>query len=484
MPSLPPPRHISTLPSFREYRELWLDSRERVMSWSDPTVTHYPRAIAATWQTSVAQLTEVARRLLEQLAWLAPEPVPEFLLKVPIPPPSRRHKFLGFNFALWKARPQHIDHQALQELIAYSLATRHAVESQFSLHRLVQDVTRRSLGRETHRLRLGEALRWINAACVGAPDEFRNSPRLDPLVPHARAVIGYAEDSGIVEPTVTLMTRLGVLLLTKGLYSDAEALHRRVLVIGENSLGPDHPEMVFALNNLGLSMHATNRLAEAEPLLRRALAITEIKLGPKHPRVGVHLNNLALLLRDDGRPAEAESLMRRALAIDENSFGPDYPRVAAYLNNLGQLLRLTNRIAESEPLLRRALAIEEKNFGPAHPNTAARMLYLGELLRANAQLVEAEPLLRRSLAIEEESFGPDHPEVAICLTSLGQLLRDTNRLREAEPLLRRAATIFADFEKKTGHRHPNHDTAERSYLPVLDPSGKPGSEAGRCRRRP
>lgn len=65
--------------SFSQYRELWQSNRAKIMSWSDPTVTHYPRAVAVTWQTSVAQLTEPARHLLERLAWLASEPVPEFL---------------------------------------------------------------------------------------------------------------------------------------------------------------------------------------------------------------------------------------------------------------------------------------------------------------------------------------------------------------------------------------------------------------------
>ena len=43
--------------------------------WADPAITKYPRAVAVTWQTSVNQVSEPGRRLLERLAWLAPEPV-------------------------------------------------------------------------------------------------------------------------------------------------------------------------------------------------------------------------------------------------------------------------------------------------------------------------------------------------------------------------------------------------------------------------
>ena len=35
-------------------------------------------------------------------------------------------------------------------------------------------------------------------------------------------------------------------------YSEAEALHKRALLITEKALGPDHPDTVEALNNHGL----------------------------------------------------------------------------------------------------------------------------------------------------------------------------------------------------------------------------------------
>ena len=51
----------------------------------EPFETHDPRAVATTWQTSVNELSAPGRRLLERLAWLAPEPVPNFLIEVPVP---------------------------------------------------------------------------------------------------------------------------------------------------------------------------------------------------------------------------------------------------------------------------------------------------------------------------------------------------------------------------------------------------------------
>ena len=96
---------------------------------------------------------------------------------------------------------------------------------------------------------------------------------------------------------------------------------------------------------------------EAEPLYRRALAITEKSLGPDHPNVATALNNLAGLLRATNRLSQAEPLYRRALTIDEKSFGPHHPEVAADLNNLAGWLAAANRLSEAEPLHRRAMAI-------------------------------------------------------------------------------------------------------------------------------
>jgi tetratricopeptide (TPR) repeat protein len=130
-------------------------------------------------------------------------------------------------------------------------------------------------------------------------------------------------------------------------------------------------------------LKATNRLAEAEPLMRRALVIGEQSFGPDHPNVAIRLNNLALLLKDTNRLAEAEPLMRRALEIAEQSFGPDHPNVAAALNNLAQMLQDTNRLIEAEPLMRRALEITfrfKATTGHKHPNQEGYVANFRQLL--------------------------------------------------------------------------------------------------------
>ena len=433
--------HIATdRIGFARYLKLWSESREKALVWADATVTGSDRTLATTWATSVARLSPESRRLLDRLAFLAPDPVPDSLLDVAVPGEA----------------PDYDAYKARGGLYAYSLISGVTAEDTaapgFVVHRLVQDFARRAMRDERRAQSLREALHWVNAALVGDPEDVRNWPTLDPLTPHALVVARMADAAGIGEPTARLFSYLGILFDVKADYGEAELLKRRALAIDEHSYGRDHPKVAIRLNNLGALLQATNRLAEAEPLMRRALAIGERSLGSDHPDVAIRLNNLAELLQATNRFEEAEPLYRRALAIDEKTYGSDHPNVARHLNNLAGLLHVTNRLPEAELLMCRALAIDEKGYGPNHPKVANRLNNLAQLLKHTDRLAEAEPLMRRALTMFETSLGPDHPQVATCLNNLALTLQASNHLDEAEPLMRRALAID---ETRYGPEHSN-----------------------------
>ncbi|HEX7180280.1 MAG TPA: tetratricopeptide repeat protein, partial [Thermoanaerobaculia bacterium] len=458
------------------YLDEWRSRRDQVLGWFDPRVSHYPASVAVTWQTSFDRLTDPARRLLERLAWLGPEPIPESLLDVPALRSSS-----AWARVFRRLRPPLQDspkdlRDALVELATYSLVTRAADTPTFTVHRLVQDATRRRVTNNPGNESLAEALRWVDAGFVGEPQDVRTWSTLDPLAPHARAVASFADAAGLADPTTRLMNQLGLLFFSKALVAEAEPLMRRALAIDEKSFGPEHPEVAIRLNNLAQLLQATNRLGEAEPLMARVVTILESSFGEHHPNVATALNNLGPLLQATNRFVEAEPLMRRALAIDEKSFGPEHPNVARDLNNLGQLLQATNRFAEAEPLMARVVTIFESSLGEHHPDVATALNNLASLLQVTNRHAEAEPLMRRALAIDEKSFGPEHPRVAVNLNNLAQLLQATNRLAEAEPLMRRVLVIFLDFTRRTGHEHPHLQAAFSNYALLLQEIGKSEAE--------
>ena len=270
--------------TLKDYLEKWHNQRDSVLSWYDPRLMQYPKSVAVTWQTTFDELGESARQLLQHLAWVSPAPIPESLLDVSIAE--------GEN----KADP----FMALAKLESYSLVTRATDNPSFSVHRLVQEVTRRQC-EDPDYTRLNEALRRIDAAFVGDPQDVRNWPTLNPLLPHAQAVVEHADAAGITTPAVRLMNRLGLMYLTKSLYTEAEPLMRRALATDEASFGPDHPKVARDLNNLASLLQATNRLIDAEPLMRRALVIFIKSASAEHPHSRIVGNNYISLLQGLGR---------------------------------------------------------------------------------------------------------------------------------------------------------------------------------------
>ncbi len=111
--------------SFAEYIERWHRIRARVLEWHDEQVMGYPVSVAATWETTFAQLGENERSLLEVLSWLAPEPIPLVLLEAD---------------PLGESIPEPRD--TLAGLMGYSLARFDTTGDGVLVHRLVQEITR------------------------------------------------------------------------------------------------------------------------------------------------------------------------------------------------------------------------------------------------------------------------------------------------------------------------------------------------------
>jgi tetratricopeptide (TPR) repeat protein len=439
---------------FPRYLTLWREKRNNVLNWFDKSQMSYDHdvGLATTWATSVEKLTPESGRLLERLAFLATDLIPDSLIDVPVPSEAGEYDA----------------YEARAGLYAYSLASQARSENGaakgFVVHPLVQDFARRALTNERRAKAQQETLLWVAATFVGDPQDVRSWPTLDPLASHALTIARRADQAEIFEPTVRLFNQLGILFRSKARFAEAEPLFRRALAIREEIYGPLHVDVAQSVHNLAILLHDTNRLVETETLYLRALAISEASIGPDCPQTAVCLNSLGDLLRETNRPGEAEPIIRRALAINQSHYGRDHPRVGTDLNLLAHLLLTMNRVDEAEPLIRRALAIDESHYGPDHPSVAKDLGLLAELLRQTNRPGEAEPIIRRALVIDEASFGAEHPSLGIRLDNLAVLLMVTHRFEEAEQLRRRALRIL---EKSYGRDHPEVATCLSNLASLL-----------------
>jgi serine/threonine-protein kinase len=237
------------------------------------------------------------------------------------------------------------------------------------------------------------------------------------------------------------MYNLGSLLQAKGANDRAEPLYNRALEIQRALFGVDSADLAETLNNLGEIRQYRGDLDEAAALYRQALTINRKLLGTEHREIATNLSNLATVMAAKGDLDSAISLNGEALAMRRRLLGDEHPDLPFSLNNQAVFLQQKGDYDRAEPLLREALAIRIKILGEEHPDVGKNLSNLGFLLMEKGDLAEAEPILRRSLAVLKKALPPGHSDTSRPLLGLGSLLLKKDDARGALPLLREAVAI-------------------------------------------
>lgn len=85
----------------------------------------------------------------------------------------------------------------------------------------------------------------------------------------------------------------------------------RTIEIGEHTLGSEHSDVAYPLNDLAELYREQGKYEQAKPLYLRALRIREQVLGPGHHLTRSTVKNYVLLLRTMKRESEADDLKAR-----------------------------------------------------------------------------------------------------------------------------------------------------------------------------
>jgi tetratricopeptide (TPR) repeat protein len=372
--------------TFLDYRTLWQRNWEKVAEWADERLTNYPRSLAATWQTSVDQLSKTAKRLLSWLSWLAPSVIPSFMFDVP-----------------------GIERDNLTELLEYSLIRPEAAG--FAMHRLLQEVTRRGLPSDQKEDALFYALLWVHNS-MGSEDVDIDHPNAwawaEQMLPHIMSIvsIGQPRDEDASKYYVSVVSRAGYTLYKRGLYAAALLLLNRAVEVAEAQLG-DHILTISRLNCLGDLQEAIKEFERGSslPIFQRALAISERILDSEHRNLADSLHNVAFSLQMRGDPETARPLLERALAIREKALGPEHPHTHLSRTNLAVIHLLAGDTDTAERIL--STAIEK--LREDHPITALTLSALAGVLDRKGQHARAKKMRKQAISICMSTLGPDHP---------------------------------------------------------------------------
>jgi serine/threonine protein kinase/tetratricopeptide (TPR) repeat protein len=233
-----------------------------------------------------------------------------------------------------------------------------------------------------------------------------------------------------------LWLTLGAILYSKGEYGRAAEYETRALDAQESALGPKHPDVAQALNNLAVSLGDMDDHQAARPLLERALAIRAELLGPKHPLVAQSMTNLAHTMAELGELAPARELHERAVAVFEESLGPAHWLVGYALDRKAYTLWRMGEHEEARVMYERAIAVREAAQGKTHPGLAESLLGLGEVLLAQGNPHSAVPAFERALELGD---GAGSRILARSRFGLARALWDAQRDQERALALGRQA---------------------------------------------
>jgi len=231
-----------------------------------------------------------------------------------------------------------------------------------------------------------------------------------------------------------------------GHFDEADTLFSKALVLQEQTLGPEHPDVGFSLHALAGARTLRGRFKEAEEHIRQALTIEERSSRPRHLMKAGYLTALARAQEGQGRFSEAEQTFIVAVAIYEDAAQGgrlDKDSAGSFsqsLMGLGVLYMNEGRYAEAEPVLVRALSIITKTPGSHPGNRVPIVEALGILYTIEGRHNEAESLLKWLIEMDDKKDAPvsgrgDH------LRRLGELYGNERRFAEAESLLKRALEV-------------------------------------------
>ena len=277
-------------------------------------------------------------------------------------------------------------------------------------------------------------------------------------------IVNSAEDNPVRSETDQLFEKANELYLKKD-YDAALPLLDRCLLLKENALGRDDPQVADVLLLIGDVYREKGDSARALPYLQRSLGIKERVFGKDSTAVGLVLYRIGFLYCKRGDferalpyierslklvsplPDNAENLETKAdlywglglsysarfeldraiqafnesLKLKEKLVGADDSSLVELLIEIAELHSVQGRPTDAIPLLERALAISEKKFGTESAEAATALASLGNTRAQAGQFEPALASLKRSLQIREKMSPPTSPDLGTATSNLGTI---------------------------------------------------------------
>ena len=411
-----------------------------------------------TWKISFDHIVKIDRRASEILLLMA------FY--------DRNHIQFSLLQQKTESKPRFL--KAAATLECFSLISRIPGYDAYKMHRLVQVATQ--AWSRTQEFALKVRLEAITILSRGFPSgEYETWRECEDLLPHTRVIMSRSYESDDTRlQYANLLTKVAWFYRCQGLYNDGISIALEAHNIFQDVKGPNdpgaHSNMITKID-CQMQLFDFASIKSAIDALKEIHASLETNLGPEDPETLRALGNLGwgLYLRDNLQgiiPEEAILLLRKVLRLREQVLGTEHPKTMTTMNNLGLALESRRELieesnpdilderddvgsrealdeagAESLKLLTECLSRCEQRLGLEHPNTLETQRNLGDFLLVRGAYTEAEKLLRSCIASRVALFGPYHVDIIPTLSALARCLSECDSGEEAIKIGRETIAI-------------------------------------------
>ncbi len=249
-----------------------------------------------------------------------------------------------------------------------------------------------------------------------------------------------------------MQTILGRSLAAMGDPHLAVEVFERVFETKRTLLGPDDPQTIRSMGDLGGTYHGAGRFDEAVKLLVETLARSKSAHGPDHEETLTSMSNLAMTYKELDRTDEAISLLEEALKLSSAKHGPDGLETTTFVSNLAASYYKADLFDKALPLLEKAHAIRLDKLGSDHPDTLNCLNNLAMIYQKTGDFAKALPLLKELLELRKARLGSEHPSTIRAMSNLARVFSKLDQHSEARMLYEQSLRLH---KSKLGAEHPD-----------------------------
>jgi tetratricopeptide (TPR) repeat protein len=438
------------------------------------------RGIAEAFQASYDRLTPEQQYAARLIAWMAPEPLPEFMVEALGPDvfkPGVRSALSTRSFVTEVRDGSGAYFGSMHRVLAdFVLSQSSSLDLEFALlasHLLILLNAADGQGKIGSR-RVQECFPLISTVLGHRYSLLRNASDIATafeLANGAGLVLsrwGHAEFAGALfgslslqsahwlgeehPATLTSMDNFASTLRDRGDRARAQELQERVLEARRHILGEQHLDTLASMNNLANTLSDRGDHAGAQELQEHVLEARRRILGEEHPDTLSSMNNLANTLRYRGNHAGAQELQERVLEARRRILGEEHPATLGSMNNLATTLSDRGDHAGAQVLHERVLEARRRILGDEHPDTLVSMSNLAATLRTRGDHAAAQELQERVLERRRRILGEEHPATLGSMNSLAATLSDRGDRVGAQELQER---VLESRRRILGEEHPD-----------------------------